>query len=322
MAKIANYTHSRVFDSMKHIKERIPTNYTSLQYLQTLDYFLWQALKPIAIECPSLFYNYMAKVVARQSLKASAKLTSDDKAKLPLTFFNALMLNDDEKQLASIRLMYVNRGILFGFISLFMRYMKEFQAIQADRDHVLYTSRLTQVLRDVGLRENSVMYPVMMDVMHWDELARTWKAMITEKYTRMALGQAKHAYTDYHHVVELDDVIQIYLMTTNKSIDRCDARLGVLTTFIMNWFKSAKGEVAALAERAQDQSIESLVEDHGDAASDILGSTEPDRDHELMQHAAAVAVSIDPVGLVRTSLGIAQCVSTEDRKLLELLACN
>ena len=321
MAKVANYTHSRVFDSMKHVKERIPNNYTSLQYLQTLDFFLWNALKPIAIECPRLFYNYMAKVVARQTLKASAKLTSDDKHKLALTFFNALMTHDDEKRFEATKLMYVNRGLLFGFISLFLRQMKQFQELQVKRDGLLRLSQLKQIEVNVGLRPGGLLYPALMDVTFWDEKALIWKSMITEKYTRMALGQAQHAYTDYHHVVDLDDVIQIYLMTVNKSIDRCDARQGVLTTFIQNWFKSAKGEVATLADRAQDQSIESLVEDHGDAASDIIGCAEPDRDHELMQHAAAVAAKVDPQGLVRTSLGIAQNVSLGDIKLLELLSC-
>lgn len=321
MAKIANYTHSRVFDSMKHVKERIPNNYTSLQYLQTLDFFLWNALKPIAIECPRLFYNYMAKVVARQTLRASAKLTSDDKHKLPLTFFNALMISDDQKQFEATKLMYVNRGLLFGFISLFLRQMKQFQELQVNRDGLMRLSQLKQIETNVGLRRGGLLYPALMDVTFWDAKALTWKSMITEKYTRMTLGQAQHAYTDYHHVVDLDDVIQIYLMTLNKSIDRCDARQGVLTTFIQNWFKSAKGEVAALADKAQDQSIESLVEDHGDAASDIIGCVEPSREHELMQHAAAIAARIDPQGLVRTSLGIAQNVTTSDRKLLELLAC-
>ena len=52
-----NYEHSTSFHILKNIKEELTNNYTSLQYLQTLDFFLWKALEPIAAECPSLFYN-------------------------------------------------------------------------------------------------------------------------------------------------------------------------------------------------------------------------------------------------------------------------
>lgn len=322
MARVANYEHSLVFDKMKHIRERIPNNYTSLQYLRTLDYFLWESVKPIALNCPSLFNNYLAKIVARQSLKASAKFTSDERHKVPITFFNTLMQSDDEKAFEASRKMYINRGLMFGFISLFLRMMEPYVKIQADRNNLLRHTYCERIENNSGLKPGALLYPALMNVRHWDERARNWKAMITEKYTRMALQQAQRTYTDYNHAVRLDDVVQIYLLTVNKAIDRCDARQGVLTTFIQSWFKSAKGEVAAMANANQDQSIESLVEDHGDAVHEVLGTTEPDQMMELWQHVAMVAAQIDPEGLVRTVMGIPQHVSSSERKLLEMFRCH
>jgi DNA-binding IscR family transcriptional regulator len=61
------YEHSASFSKLKTITERISKNLTTLEYLHTLDMFLWHALDPIHAECPGLFQNYVAKVVARLS---------------------------------------------------------------------------------------------------------------------------------------------------------------------------------------------------------------------------------------------------------------
>jgi hypothetical protein len=86
---------------------------------------------------------------------------------------------------------------------------------------------------------------------------------------------------------------------------------------MQSWFKSAKSEVAKLAEGSNDSSYESLVEDHGDAIHDLLGVVMPDQSTEMWQHVAYVARQVDPEGFVRTSMGIPQYVSLQHRKLLQ-----
>lgn len=325
MTQQAAYEHSWVFDSMKNTKEAIQTNYTSLQYLQTLDSFLHSALKPVALECPSLFYTYMAKVVARQTLKASAKLTSGDRAKLPIQLFNMLTQPEPEKAFNMARQLYINRGILFGFISLFLNHLDYYAGLQRGKFKVSDEQRQTLIHGielSVGLRPGGNLYQALMEVMHWDNKSRWWKKLIIQKYTRMAAMQAQRTYTDFNHSVKLNDVVQIYMLTVNKAIDRCDSRQGVLTTFIQNWFKSARGEVAHLAQNQGDESIDSLAELHGDAVHSMIGVAMPDVDEELKEHVAYVAKQADPDGLVRTCLGIDQYVTREQRQLLEAYACE
>lgn len=316
------YAHSKAFDALKNTKESINGNYTSLQYLQTLDYFIWEALRPIAAECPSLFYNYFAKVVARQTLKPSSKFTSNDRDKLPLQLFNSLMEPDQTKAFELIKKMYINRGLLFGFISFFLNTLKTYAELQYNtRIHPIMRRTLTQrVENNVGLRKNGMLYPAMQQVDYWDKKARQWKGFIVEKYIRMAIMQAQRTYKDFHHAVRLSDVVQTYLVVVNRAIDRCDSRQGVLTTFIQNWFKSARGEVAAMAEGQQDSSMDALIEEYGDSVHDFIGVTNPNMDKELYEHLAYVAYTRDPRGLVRTALGIPQYVSRADRELLEILA--
>lgn len=319
------YQHSKVFDSMKGTKEAIAGNYTSLQYLQTLDMFLWNSLEPIAAECPSLFKNYLAKIVARQTLKSSAKLTSDDRHKMPINLFNSLIQTDASKSFELSKLLYINRGLLFGFVSLFrnqLAYYKDLQRGHININPAIQSTLQFRIERAYGLRPNGNLYGALSQVEYWDSKAREFKAMIVQKYTRMAILQAQRTYKDFNHYVELDDVVQIYLVVVSRAIDRCDSRQGVLTTFIQNWFKSARGEVAKIAETQVDSSYEELTELHGDAAHTVLGVTDPDVDAELKSHIASVAKRVDPVGLVRTSLGIPVFVSRKHRETLEMFAVS
>jgi len=311
----AQYEHSIAFDKLKGVKEKIQTNYTSLQYLQTLNHFLWEALTPIATECPELFRNYLCKIIARQTLKSSAKFTSNDRTKLPAQLFNALMA---ENPVELAKDMHINRGLLFGFISFFLNRLAIYkklheQAVLGPRTR----SICHHIEQQMGLRSGGQLYPAIRDVEHWSAKARKWKEQIVEKYTRMAIMQAQSTYKEYNYVVKLDDIVQVYLLVVSKAIDRCDSRHGVITTFMQNWFKSAKGEVAKLAEGHQDSSYEGLVEEHGDAIHDVLGTSMPDLSAEMWQHVAFIAQQVDPEGLVRTKMGIPQYVTLRQRKLLE-----
>lgn len=314
---MASYEHSRSFESLKVVKERISTNYTSLQYLQTLNHFLWRALTPIATECPELFKGYLCKIVARQTLKASAKFTSNDRHKLPVQLFNALR-SSDAKMVEQAKDMHINRGLLFGFIAFFLNRLTEYKKLHEQAAlGVVTRSKCWAIERQVGLRDNGELYQAIKEVEYWNAYARKWKDQIMEKYTRMALLQAQSTYKDYNHVVKLDDIVQIYLVVVSRAIDRCDSRHGVITTFMQSWFKSAKSEVAKLAEGHQDSSYEGLIEEHGDAVHDLLGTVMPDQSSEMWQHISFISMQIDPVGLVRTAMHIPQYVSLKHRKLLQ-----
>lgn len=321
MSNNRSYEHSQTFDVMKGINEQVVGNLTSLQYLQTLDLFLWNALMPIHAECPSLFNNYLVKIVAHQSIQASTKFTSDDRSKLAVLMFNVLTNHDPRKAHEQARLMYINRGLLFGFIALFLKKLRHYERLHSPfvvMDPVVRNSELHRIEQSMGLRHNSSLYSVIQQVRHWHDKALWWKGVIVEKYTRMTLLQAKSAYEDFNHYVNLNDVVQIYLMVLNRAIDRCDARQGVLTTFIQNWYKSARSEVADLSKTQTDVSYESISEEHGDAASDILGFAKPNTEGELEEHIAYTAKTIDKRGYVRAVLGIPEYVTRQQRELLEL----
>lgn len=314
------YQHSVVFDTLKRTVEEIDVNLTSAQYLHTLDYFLWQALTLLAHACPSLFFNWMAKVVAHQTLNPSSKFTSDDKNQMPILFFNSLTLryadNSMGPAISEVQKMYLNRGFLFGLLAKFLREAASYTKLTSAfvNNPMKVRSDIAKLEQRLGVEDGVELYHVLRDIEHWDTKARSWKDKIVQKYTRMTILAAQKTYVDFNHSVGLDDVSQLHLMVTAKAIDRCDPRVGVLTSFIQQWLKSARAETAKLAKGQGDDSFEYLEEVMGDSLD--LGSVDPDSTSEVLQELSYKAQVKDPVGIVRITLGIPQYVNARYKKTL------
>lgn len=313
------YKHSATFNSLKRTREQVAGNLTSAQYLNTLDMLLWKAMEPIALECSPFFYNYLAKCVAHQAIHPNSKYTSGDKTTLPTILFQALIESKTDPLAAFIRVrkLYINRGLLFGLVSTFLRTAEPYKKLQsafASLPKVILRTRRAAIEAALGSTAPDALYSAIQQVEYWDNRARIWKNIIVEKYTRMALGQAQKTYVDFNHFVDLDDVSQIYLMVTSKAVDRCDARLGVLTTFIQNWLKGARSQVAELASGQGDESLEDLAEKLGDSMD--LGAVWPDTTAEALQEISYKSQVVDPEGFVRMHLGIPQYVTQHDRQTL------
>ena len=306
-----SYTHSATFGSLKRIEEGISHNLTSYQYLQTLDYLIWQAVSAIYQTCPDFVLNYVTKVVAHQTLKPATKFSRNERGTLPHILFNLLVFRD-EKYLAELNL---NRGLLFGLISQFLKTVNRFRQVQDLRISVSAQAEAAITWSThvgLGVVEGCSLYPVIREVAYWEEQAHWFKALIVQKYVRMALLQAQSTYKELSFSLSLNDISQIYLMYVSKAIDRCDSRQGVLTTFIQSWLKSAKAEAAGLAKENYHSSYEELVE-----AGTLVGEVLPDLSYEEVQHLAMVAQKFDKEGYVRASLGIPEFLSAKHRAVLQ-----
>lgn len=307
------YAHSQAFGDLKATDEALKDNLTSAQYLHTLDYFLWGAASPIVEACPNFFLNYVAKCVAHQLLAPNSKYTSGDRDLLPINLFVLLSSTSNRVELA--KELYLNRGLTFGMISLFLSLTQEYKDIVEGRTKLQKRERRRRVAEiEAGLGATGPLYEPIQQVSHWLEKATQWKNVIIQKYTRLTIMMAQRTYVDYQHSVDLDDVVQIYLMILSKAIDRCDPRLGVLTTFIQQWMKSARARVAAVAAASRSDSLDSLHELLGDSFEQL--SVDPDRTAELVQAVSYAATLADPQGLVRNSLGIPQFMCAAHREKL------
>ncbi|MFA5699259.1 MAG: hypothetical protein WC954_05955 [Sphaerochaeta sp.] len=309
------YQHSETFNVLKATHEEISKNLTSSQYLQTLDFFLWNAVAPIVTECRPFFNGFIAKCVSTQTLNPGTKFASD-KNTLPELLFELCNTPSADKAMNILKKMRFNRGVMFAMINVHQRLTsgyKELHSLFSSEPVISRVQQMRRIEQSVGCNLGSRLYTIMDQIEYWDDKARWFKGLIVQKYTRMAMIQAQRTYVQFNHEVPLDDVSQIYLLIVNKAIDRCDSRLGVLTTFINGWLPTARAMVAKLANHPTE-SYENLTELNDPALAEM--SVIPDFTFEDLQHLAYQALEIDPVGIVRTSLGIPQYASSSQHRQL------
>lgn len=313
------YQHSETFNTLKSTRELIQGNPTSSQYLQTLDYLLWNALAPIAAECLSFFLGFISKCVAVQTLNPNTKYSSRNRNELPSLFFNIVTATNQTEIFELSKKLRLNRGLLFAMINSHQRTTEGYKELHSIFNKSSLTKRMNAIKRieeAVGCHSSTRLYPAIDQIEYWDKKARWFKSLIVQKYTRMAMLQAQKTYVDFNHSVSLDDISQIYMLIVNKAIDRCDSRLGVLTTFIQGWLPTARSTVSKMASTQFDESYEALSEE-GDS---FAFSSDPDRSFEAIQEMSYLAYRIDPEGLVRASLGIPQYVTAQQRTILNKYA--
>lgn len=316
------YEHSESFSRLKNIKERIGTNLTSLEYLETLDMFLWKAINAIREAMPDLVDEFMVKAIAQQAFKSSTKFSSimkEEKGRLPVILFNALTAR--ENNVENFKNLRLNRGLLFGLIKIFMdrtfNYMEIFNSAPISMvEWKARAAQLREIEKKLGVVDGVALSNVVEEVNTWYERARDWKSAIVEKYTRKAIGQAKVAYEDYNYVMDLSDVIQIHMVLLSRAIDRCNSSLGVLTTFISSWFKSARSEMKKIIAASKEVSYEALLEEMGASAEVECGEDSLLVSQESVQHIAMLAKQVDPTGVLRFHLGIPEFLPLNKRKIL------
>jgi len=310
---MATYQHSESFAKLKNINEGTDTNYTTYQWLHTLDFFIESALDPMATAYPDFMDNYFAKVVAWQTTRPSVKFTRNHKDTLASALFNSITTEGAEKRKHQ-KSMLLNRGILFGAIASYLQTVNTYMQLHSVCG--VYSSMPSSRRKLlIALAEERVgseyLHAATLQTMYWAQKAYDFKALIVKKYVRLAIMNAKRTYADVKFVIRLNDIIQTYLVFLSKAIDRCDSRQGVLTTFIQTWFYSARAETHKAALEEQHSSYEDMVE------SGLLEfATQPDSNFEAVQHIAALAKTLDPSGAIRYSLGIPEFFTTHDLKIL------
>ena len=310
---MVKYKHSEVFAEVKAIKEDIAINLTSLQYLQILDYYLHNALKLLKQVSPEFFNAYLAKLIAYQQIHAMSKLSSESREKISCLFFNYITTEDEQH----FKSFFLNRGLYFGILSYWLNKSRVyFKTRDIFAEQQVDSEFAQNCVNELCIKDMDTYFAYFKAIEYWFNHALDFKSKIVQKYVRMTLLQAQKSYVDYNHAVDLDDVTQIYLGVMSKAIDRCDSRLGVLTTFIQSWLKSAQAAVQKQASmKHNNHSYEAMVEEFGDCIN--LGTASLDSSYEAIQNIAQITSNFDVTGCVRLLYKIPQYVTSADKQLLK-----
>lgn len=328
-----SYQHSQTFAQLKSITESIGSNLSSYQYLAILDSLLLRALYPI-VDNTSFVDNFLAKILAWQYLNPRRKASSIPKTDLAsyVTFF--LIAGQTEHKIRYLQKTKLDRGILAEIVRVWLKVVEPYEDLVTSPDEldvsVDYAERETAIELLASLKADHSLYGAYQQTKYWWAQYQSFRNMVLEKYTRMCLSKAQQDYEELGRRVPLDDMVQIYLFTAARAIDKCDTDKGVLTTYIKNWLKDAKNKVmtshmadvayslpknskTAGKNMAAAQSIS--LDDVDLDAEELLNEANEERQHTL-DEVRLVAKMFDPVGFGRLALGIQEYLSTDDRKAI------
>jgi hypothetical protein len=320
MSSNAVYQHSKVFASLKVVKERIQGNLTTSQYLQAYDEYLEKAITPIIVHT-KFFDSFLARLVGWQEKNFRRKVSFLNRHDFPSLAITFLLQNTPEGRLKAYRNLSLDRGICIEFIKLFHSNLDSYiKACNCEllnpgtgKFDISYALQV-KLLMEESLKADTPLLNVYSESHFWLAKALDFKEIIVEKYTRLCLNTAKFDYEDYFKCqLQLDDIISVYLTAVSRAIDKCDSKQGVLTTYIKNWLKTGRTQAAKLLDK---KSISVTTESLNQLADVQSINAEDDRTtEERIKQIRLLAKLADPLGAARVTLGIEEILSEKEFNL-------
>lgn len=306
-----SYSHSDVFARMKNLTERLPTNLTTSQYLQTLDQYLLRSITPI-INGTRFLDGFLARLVGWQEKNFRRKVTFENRRVVPAKIITFLLQPSDEGRLKAFVDLLLDRGVVFEAIALFYERTALYVAasdcelsrpghVGVDLPYCLFVRESVET----EMRATVSLTAVLSESRYWADCAVAFKQLILEKYTRLCLNTAQADYVSYFkHSVPLGDIVHWYWISASRAIDKCDSNQGALTSHIAKWFLTARAKVLSQKDQQTNElNLETFIHDshHHTEHISLEDQEEAAARLENMRHLAALA---DPIGVARAYLGI------------------
>jgi hypothetical protein len=157
---------------------------------------------------------------------------------------------------------------------------------------------VTAIERVIDAHKNDPEWELRIkDARFWLHYYYEWRDMIALKYIRHVLNFAQKDYVSYfHHRVRLDDIINVYIIALHRALDKCSSDLGVLTTYINGYMKTARGVVSRSLDLDRNRVDfapidELLIEEHGETDRSAMDTLSLKQDLDAVQKIAAM---VDP----------------------------
>lgn len=310
------YKHSNSFAKLKGMTETLQNNLTTSQYLQIFDEYLDNALIPI-ISHTSFFDTFICSLLGWQEKNFRRKVSFLNRTDIPSLVVNFLLQPTVEERIIAYKKLQLDRGIRIEFVRLFEERLKPYiEACNCELTHphtqqidLGYCLKVKSALED-SFKARVPLLAVHLESLFWLDKALSFKQLILEKYVRLCLTNAQRDYVHYFdHKVELDDIVQMYLLVASRAIDKCDSRQGALTSHIQNWFMTGRVRVnQQYTQRIASQSIETVNLENqlpdGEASNCSSQQEQLLQDSQNRLELRILAKIADPTGAARTFLGI------------------
>lgn len=312
--------------TLKKVDESIKDNYSSAQYMEVWDTLLYNAVEPI-LRCSNIADIILADVLHFYTDNHRRKISILSKEEL-LTGFFLFLVAPAQHKLARLKDLRLERSIIKFIVEnflyktdLYIRLMVNHCQKQKPRTEKLIKS----IENSVGLAKDEDLFCIIQTVKFWDEQAGIFKSQLLEKYYRLIVVEAQAFYASNNSKLELNDLIQNFVLYTSKALDKYDSTQGTLTSYIKDWFKHAKGittvnesgtafilpsnkrtEIENVAVSLDNEEVLQIEDESSIIDLDSL---------DIQKRVQLLAKIADPLGLGRLSLGISE-IFTKEEKLI------
>ena len=176
-----------------------------------------------------------------------------------------------------------------------------------------------------SFKARSPLLATFLESLFWLDKVLSFKQLILEKYVRLCLTTAQRDYVNFfNHEIDLDDIVQVYLVVASRAIDKADSRQGALTIHIQSYFKT--GRVRARQQNLQKlarKSIETInweaqVNDDWSASTSQQERTIEEKEHQIIVR--QLAKIADPTGAARAYLDIEEVL--RESEIIQLTQPN
>lgn len=325
------YRSSRAFQELKNLKETVTGNLTTSQYLKTYDEFLERAMAPILTKC-RFFDSFLGSLISWQARSHRRKISFLGREDFPRLAVNFLLKSSEEDRVVAYRGLQLDRGIRLEFLRVFQTSFVDYRkACDMSLTPPPGSTQAAWCLKvrnavDSGIRSSQPLLATLRESEYWMNVALEFRKMILEKYVRFTINAAQRDYVNFFKCsVELDDIVQTYLLYTSRAIDRCDYKQGALTSHIQNYFLAARTAVLKLKERnASELNLNLLDLNSEDDLSSELRSPATQFEtarttEEELRVISQLAKLVDPVGAARAYLEIPETLPEREVQFPTLL---
>lgn len=339
--------HSKSFENLKTINEKLG-RYSSKQLISVLDTLVLRSLLPI-IEHTDFIDRYIAVVIGWYSTNHRRKISSLSNRKYAMLLFTLFLAETNpNKKLAILKNLRLERNILRTMVGSWLDLSKDYQrlSIEVLKEKDLLKSstiraRMWEIETAVGVLPNGHLYPAISRAEYWHKMGLDFRNLIIERYVRYAVMKAHGYYKTNMGRVDLDDLVQNYMLAISRGIDKYDSKRGTLTNYINQWIRNAQlnsdspheyGIAYSVPQNVRRQmadgntygrvNISSSLEDEGvesqfDTTYAEISSPQDiaERESEI-EEIRKIAKYADPVGFARIDMGIEEYLSKEEVAIL------
>ena len=217
--------------------EQLSRDIHTATLLSVLDDLLYAAFEPLYKET-TFFRRLLMQVILYATEDNRRRISLIEKEKMNSWLLKAVYNSDFD----FFTMAKLDRGVYVDLISQSLEVLEPIEQIEKGllgKNKLGFLEQRRKLALLFGVDQDRL-YSLYQWVNSYLKLYLKFKEMIVSRYYRLAYHEANRIYHTQSKRIDTKDLFKNLVLSTWKAVDRCDASLGTLTSFIQRSFLNAK----------------------------------------------------------------------------------